>query len=267
LTFEFFPLRFHLVAREAIRFPQGIPGNRLRGVFGATLKRIASAEYYARVFEPKSEAGPSGLADPPRAFVFRARHLDGRTIASGEEFHFDVNVFDVRGDTVSCFIRVFSELAQAHLLRVDREAEPKRLDLDLPAAPVSKLRVDFLTPTELKSSDRIAERPEFPILFARIRDRLSTLSAVYGDGPLAIDFAGMGERATRVVLTQCEIRTAPVERRSGRTGQMHPVGGFMGSAEYVGELAEFLPFLDAAHWTGVGRQTVWGKGEIAVIRR
>jgi hypothetical protein len=39
----------------------------------------------------------------------------------------------------------------------------------------------------------------------------------------------------------------------------------MGSADYEGDLAEFLPFLEAARWTGVGRQTVWGNGEIHVI--
>jgi hypothetical protein len=41
-------------------------------------------------------------------------------------------------------------------------------------APVSKVRIEFLTPTELKSKDQIADVPEFPILFGRIRDRLST---------------------------------------------------------------------------------------------
>ena len=30
------------------------------------------------------------------------------------------------------------------------------------------------------------------------------------------------------------------------------------------ELARFLPWLQAAQWTGVGRQTVWGKGHIVV---
>jgi hypothetical protein len=29
-------------------------------------------------------------------------------------------------------------------------------------------------------------------------------------------------------------------------------------------LAEFVPFLRAARWTGVGRQTVWGNGEIGL---
>jgi hypothetical protein len=131
-------------------------------------------------------------------------------------------------------------------------------------APVSKVRIEFLTPTELKSKDQIADVPEFPILFGRIRDRLSTLSALYGRGPMAIDFAALGERAEAVRLAQCDIHPVSATRRSGRTGQTHPIGGFVGSAEYEGELAEFLPYLEAARWTGVGRQTVWGKGEIRV---
>jgi hypothetical protein len=262
LTFDFHPVRFHFVAQTRIRFPAGNPANILRGAFGATLKRITSAETYARIFEPKSQRGPSGLADPPRPFVFRARHLDGFTIDPGEAFHFDVNIFDVRGDTVSCFIQVFSEFGTAKLQRVDRASEPQRLCLDPGLTPLSKVRVEFLTPTELKSKDQIVERPEFPILFGRIRDRLSTLSALYGSGPLEIDFTETGERAARVRLAQCKIRPVSAERRSGRTGKTHPIGGFVGSAEYEGELAEFLPYLEAARWTGVGRQTVWGKGEI-----
>jgi hypothetical protein len=264
LTFDFLPLRFHFVAQTQIQFPRGNPANVLRGAFGATLKRTADAETYARIFEPKSRGGPSGLADPPRPFVFRARHLDGLTTAPGEAFHFDVNIFEVHGDTASCFIRVFSEFGAAELQRVDRASEPQRLSLDPALVSIPRARVEFLTPTELKSKDRIADRPEFPILFGRIRDRMSTLSALYGGGPLDIDFTAMGERAARVQLAQCDIRPAPAERRSGRTGQTHPIGGFIGSAEYEGELAEFLPYLEAARWMGVGRQTVWGKGEIAV---
>jgi len=43
-------------------------------------------------------------------------------------------------------------------------------------------------------------------------------------------------------------------------GQRHPLGGFVGEAEYEGELAEFLPYLRLGKWVGVGRQTVWGRG-------
>jgi hypothetical protein len=62
----------------------------------------------------------------------------------------------------------------------------------------------------------------------------------------------------------CDIQSVRVTRRSSRTGQRHPIGGFTGSAEYEGDLGEFLPYLEAARWTGVGRQTVWGNGEIAI---
>jgi hypothetical protein len=114
----------------------------------------------------------------------------------------------------------------------------------------------------LKSGDRLAARPEFSILFARLRDRISTLSAIYGHGPLEIDFRAMGARAARVALSRCDLTWHSTERRSSRTGQNHPIGGFTGEAEYEGDLAEFLPYLRAGQWTGVGRQTVWGKGEL-----
>ena len=86
---------------------------------------------------------------------------------------------------------------------------------------------------------------------------------LYGDGPLELDFRGFGERAARVKMTRYEISQVDVARRSSRTGQVHPIGGFVGEAEYEGDLGEFLPYLRAAKWTGVGRQTVWGKGEVS----
>ena len=85
-----------------------------------------------------------------------------------------------------------------------------------------------------------------------------------GGGPLEMDFRGFGERAAGVRMVECEVRSVAVERRSTRTGQRHPLGGFTGYARYEGDLAEFLPFLRAAEVTGVGRQTVWGNGEISV---
>jgi len=68
----------------------------------------------------------------------------------------------------------------------------------------------------------------------------------------------------RVRLAGSRLRWTETTRRSGKTGERHPFGGFTGEADYEGELAEFLPFLKAAQWTGVGRQTVWGKGEMEV---
>jgi hypothetical protein len=122
--------------------------------------------------------------------------------------------------------------------------------------------VEFLSPTELKHEGQVAARPRFDILFARIRDRVSALRELYGAGPLEIDFAGMGARAAEVRMAACGLERVDIERRSSRTGQSHPLGGFTGWADYEGALGEFLPYLEAARWTGVGRHAVWGKGEI-----
>jgi hypothetical protein len=124
------------------------------------------------------------------------------------------------------------------------------------------VRVRFVTPTELKGPQPLAGQPSFAVLASRIRDRLSTLRALYGNGPLDMDFRGFGERASRVKTTRHELTQVNVVRRSSRTGQVHSIGGFIGEAEYEGCLGEFIPYLRAAKWTGVGRQTVWGKGEI-----
>jgi hypothetical protein len=301
VRFAFFPLRFEFTARDPLFFPPGQAANTLRGALGVIFKRIACLPQcqvasqcnirqscpYAKVFEPTAHGeGPSGLADSPRPFVFRARHLDAQTIQPGQPFHFDLNVFSPDRAVLDGFVNTFAALAheglgpgrgKADLQSVRRVAvgslpektlcpgtEPVALDLaPLDSAPRS-IRVEFLTPTELKHDHCVSARPEFPILFARIRDRVATLRRLYGEGPLEIDFQGSGLRAATVRMTRCEGRRVEATRHSTRTGRSHSLGGFVGTAEYEGDLAEFLPYLEAARWTGVGRQSVWGKGEIAI---
>jgi hypothetical protein len=264
LRLELYPLRVSFVAREAIEFPRGKAGNTLRGALGTVLRRV---EYAPR-------RGPSGLSDPPQPFVLRASHLDGRRVRAGEEFYFDLNLFDLSAFAV--VVQGLRELTTlgarrgpVELKRVassvdgDEQLSPISLDLES-TREVRRLRVRFVTPTELKSEQQIVARPQFGVLAARIRDRISTLRELYGPGPLEIDFRRFGERAAAVRMTCCEMAHIEVERRSSRTGQRHSIGGFVGTAEYEGDLTEFVPFLRAAEWTGVGRQTVWGKGQIAV---
>lgn len=258
MTFELLACRFRLTARQSIRFPPGRAGNVVRGALGTILRRLACAEDYARIFEPRSQgAGPSGLADWPRPFVIRAAALDGQTLKPGDPFSFDLNLFNTHAPTLGHFTKAFAEWAC--LLSVEQTAVT--VDLSPGSEPVSRIRVKFQTPTELKTADGLATA-EFAVLLARVRDRLSTLRGLYGAGPLDIDFRGLAERAQSVKALRCELKRLAVERRSSRTGQRHGIGGFIGSAEYEGELAEFLPYLTAAHWTGVGRHCTWGNGQI-----
>lgn len=262
---------------------------------GAAVGRTQSPPQAEGLPEEALGNGPSGLADWPRPFVFRGSHLDGQTVRTGSTFHFDVHLFDLREPTIPYFVLTFLELAQTGLgpgrskaelkgvyqldlegrtvgclydgsvLRAEEQPRPSLISLVPRGEPVDEVRVEFVSPTELKHANGLVSRPDFGILFARVRDRVSTLTALYGAGPLDIDFKAMGERAERVEMTRCDVFHVDVERTSSRTGQRHPIGGFAGAAEYEGDLTEFVPYLEAAVYAGVGRQTTFGNGEIRLF--
>jgi hypothetical protein len=320
-AFHLYPLRFRQATpRVRALSRRAWSPNTLRGAFGAALKH-KDADAYARYFAPTAPrgAGPSGLANPPRPFVFRfASEAVGLNLFTTREPAIDL-LTDVMGE-------LGFELIEAPILLC--------LSLAPSPKPISRLRVRFLTPTELgratgglktqttgsheanggasrpdeflapsrkggdenydsrpyearlphrapigtQATDAAAklqsaptsrresgdDAPEFGILARRIRDRISTLRALYGSGPLDIDFKAFGECAAHIQMTRCEVSRVEAERVSKGTGQRHSLGGLTGFAEYEGELAAFLPYLEAARYTGVGRQTVWGKGEISV---
>jgi hypothetical protein len=284
-TFEFYRFRFHFRALDVLHFPQGKSANVVRGAFGAVLRDTVPAEVYSRLFEPGVSLGPapSGLADWPRPFILRVAHLDGLTIPAGDTLFLDAHVFDLHRPALPYFQAALAHLAEkglgpghgrAALERTealdlfDSEREsgsPNVAVLDPEPQCLCTVTVQFRTPTELKAGGELAAKPEFAILFRRLRDRISTLRALYGQGPLEIDFQAMGERAARVRMRHCQLNWEQVNRRSGRTVQVHSIGGFTGEAVYEGELAEFLPWLKAGRWVGVGRQTVWGKGDVRVV--
>lgn len=295
------PLRFTLRAIDPLRFPPSGAANALRGLIGLTLRAAVCPPGctppalcpqrrtcpYARLFDPVPQNSPSGFLSPPRPYVLRALALSGRTVEPGETWFFDLYLFDTRpphlaGPLLASLHAVShegiglgrgrAELTRAEVLdgaaqpahSLDVAAEPRilRLPLEPLREPVHRVRIRFVTPTELKLSGQTVSQAEFGPLFARLRDRISLLRALYGEGPLPVDFQALGRRAAAVRLVRSDLAFARASRRSSRTGQVHPLGGFLGEAEYEGDLREFLPYLKAGWWTGVGRQTVWGKGAI-----
>ena len=304
-SFQVWPFRFHFIASESVFFPEGKASNVLRGAFGSIFRKLAcipecseakSCEIahqcpYALVFEPRQQwkgtQGPSGFADWPRPFVFRALHLDGRRFSRSQEFYFDLILFEPPAKLLPYFVLVFQQLAEAglgssrgraSLSKVDdisnrallydehrlinRDVPGLEFHFDRSSDPIHQLTVKFLTPTEFKSGGKLVRQPEFSVLLARLRDRISNLRAIYPGGSLDVDFESLGRAAKQIRIVNSTLRHVQVERRSSRTGQHHSIGGFTGSVLYEGELAPFLPFLHAGEWTGVGRQTVWGKGSL-----
>lgn len=280
-------LTFEFTALGDLSFPSLLSANILRGALGVLSRKLACRPdcagattcperatcLYARVFEPSSPlALPSGLANIPRPFVFRARHLDGLRVGPGEQFRFGMNLFTPEPLVPPHLKRTFAALeeyglgpARTRVRLLGMDSEHCSVDLATGDGKVASVRVEFLTPTELKTHGALATEPHFPALFARVRDRVSTLQTLYGSGADTRDFRGLGERAELVRMTACQVRTNSTTRHSTRTGQTHDLAGFTGTASYEGDLTEFLPWLYAAQATGVGRHCVWGQGEIRVL--
>jgi hypothetical protein len=170
------------------------------------------------------------------------KELAGRSFAAGESIEFGIHVFDAS---------LLEELGASRFYRID-------LDLAARFPATDRIELRFVTPTEIRGW----AAPEFGPLFARLRDRISLLRSFYGGGPLDIDFKGMGERGRGLRFVSSDLETESASRRSTSQGTRHPLGGFLGSVIYEGNLNEFLPFLAAGEFTGVGKYTVWGQGEI-----
>ena len=233
----------------------------IRGALGFALPE--------RLFRPHADSGPSGLRELPRPFVLRVRELDGAAIEPGESFEIGLNLFDpaLRPN----FEQAFAAVAAAGLgparVKLDCDGFAYReagVDLFTPE-PCAMLEVRFLAPCELKGWDGAGLTP-FGVLLARVRDRIAVLSQAYGEGALDLDFKAFGERARAIATTDGALDRVRGERTSARSGQTHPLSGFTGAVRYTGELGEFVPWLRGAALAGVGRQTVWGHGEIAVSR-
>jgi CRISPR-associated endoribonuclease Cas6 len=301
LRFEFEALSpIHFPEGKASNILRGALGSILRKII--CLPECGGPEccpqadcFYTRAFSPKLKDGPSGLADPPRPFLLRATQFDGQTLSPGARFCFDLHLFLRDKEAIPYFVLALRQTmvdglgpgrATVRLLHVDalnRErqvvqrlyendqllsSEPNWFEVvneadDLPAT-LDKVQVQFLTPTELKHAGQLVKEPRFSVLWARLRDRLAALRLLYGDGGRWEDMSSLNALAEEIQIVTQQLHWIDLERKSSRTRQTHPLGGFVGTVEYQGELTSFHSWLRSASWVGVGRQCLWGKGWLEI---
>jgi len=307
---RFCPLRFSFRAEKQVFFPEGKAGNVLRGALGNILRKIVCVPHcldtahcpepdcsFRRIFSPRLEIGPSGLADPPRPFVLRAAHLDGLHIAAGEIFSFDIHLFSQDPEAISLIILAMRQAFVAglgpgrppvRLESVERLGEesnsvekiyangrmlvmvPEFLSITCSSKsiPCRELTLQFVTPTALKHEGRLLRKEApFAVVWGRLRDRLSALRLLYGEGAFAADsFAELNQMAAEnVEAIKQDLRWIETRRRSSRTGQTHPLEGFIGEVTYAGNLDPFVPWIHAGFWAGIGSHAVWGFGAVAAV--
>jgi hypothetical protein len=295
-------LRFR--ALDPIHFPPGKAANTLRGALGLALSASGEAERLFSLPSASSRPSGFLNPPSPFLLRTQALDADPPYHEPGSIFYFDIHVFPRDPSIVETIADAFlhysaegigpakgrMELVSLSCLSADRaesvldpasapEYRTARVSkrtgaskpIDLPLIPVagapsiSCVHIAFTTPTELKHQSFIAAQPDFDILFMRLSGRISALQTLYGPTPLDLDFESLIEQSREVRLVDFALEHRAVSRRSSRTGQVHPIGGFLGVAVYEGPLRELLPWLRAGYWTGVGRQTTWGKGVIDIV--
>lgn len=241
--------------------------------------------------------------DIPRPFVFRAPQTKETRFEHGERFEFGLVLIGCAFDFLPHFVLSFRELADQGL-GLNRakcilecvenvglssngtgRARPvynAAAQLFCNTRPVSvgrwiskrlsqfpsagqRVTIRFLTPTLLRAEGEIIRRPEFHHIFKRLRDRINALCAFFGDGPLDVDFRGLGERAERVRAVSSQIEWVERFRTSSKTHQRHELSGFVGGATYEGNLMEFLLWLLLGELVHVGKHAAWGNGWYRIL--
>lgn len=136
--------------------------------------------------------------------------------------------------------------------------------LQLAATPVPnsvrRLHFTFHTPTHLVTNGRALLRPDFPVLVQRLIERVSSLSAQYGQAELDLDFEALMDEARHVLLVEDCTRWEPVRSYSQRQGRDLSLGGFVGEATFRGRVDKLLPLLIWGQLTHVGKEATKGNG-------
>ena len=272
MDFTILPARLEFEAIDEVYFPTGQETNVFRSAFGKALRRVCTRTY-ARIFEPTWADGPSGYRNPPRPFVLRSATSVGH-ICAHETFSASFFLFDSVEPPWRELAEAFELAAASGLgpsrgrakLQIFQQADRAgALSLPLQAGDrLGRLRLSFVTPTELKGEGDIRVDPDFPTLTHRLAERVWALGRRYQDWPPEWDYRVLLDLGRTVRLLDWKWDFRDSSRYSRHTGQRHSIGGFTGWAEYEGPVGAFLPLLEIGRWTGVGRQTVWGKGEIRV---
>lgn len=161
-----------------------------------------------------------------------------------------------------------------------------------PEASVEAVEVEFLTCARVVQQGHMRVAVAFPLLFGALLRRTALLMYAHGGGgtlPLtagrAVDvlavvryfYARMAQQAEerqairdafgmaeQVTMTSHSLRWEDWERYSTRQDTHMKLGGVIGPVRYHGPLGAFLPYLRLGEYIHVGKNTVFGLGQMAV---
>jgi hypothetical protein len=143
------------------------------------------------------------------------------------------------------------------------------------ALPETQVALRFLTPTRLTEAGQLVHGPQPAVLLRRLAERVDALEEVYGgqEGGFLAAAGEVGQPAhvpgrwytvaasADLQMAQQEVRWIDTRSYSSRQRRTLPIGGFIGTACYVGTLSQVLrELLVWGELLNVGKNTVKGDG-------
>ncbi|NLH40172.1 MAG: CRISPR system precrRNA processing endoribonuclease RAMP protein Cas6 [Elusimicrobia bacterium] len=249
---------------------------------------------YKRIFEPSlpADIAPSGLKNIPRPFIFTHTYEEREIIYPGESFNIGINIFGWAVEHYNEFIKTIEEIGKEgigplrgkFLLRnvysMDGENNKKIIYdkngmIKNPVSfgftnnfkPVStQFKIIFNTPTKIIYDAKPIYNPDFYHIFSRLRDRISSISYFHNNTDLEENYRALEEDSMNVKTLTSRWNFVEVRRRSSRTKQLQDLSGIVGYGIYdfltLDRAEMFYPWIKIGELVNVGKNSVWGMGEI-----
>jgi len=130
---------------------------------------------------------------------------------------------------------------------------------------ISTVTLEFLTPLRLKEKGDLVTHLTFPLLWERLRQRLTLLAAFYGNCVQEPDLSHLSAPAEAVSLKESRLSWYDWQRYSSRQRELMKLGGLKGSITFRGDLRPFLPYLRLGELVNLGQGTTFGLGRYRLI--
>lgn len=129
---------------------------------------------------------------------------------------------------------------------------------------IGSLKATLQTPLRLKQNNRLNLDLPFHVLIRACLRRVAALEEAYGGGEPDLNYRGLVKRAELVTVRESRIRWQQLFRWSNRQRKKISLSGLGGAITYSGDLTEFMPILRYCEQVNVGKQTVFGLGNITI---
>jgi len=254
---------------------------------------------FKKIFEPKRKHGePARIRNVPPPYLVEPPDSEKELFKAKEEIIFYLILFGRIVEYLPYFIFAFEllgnigigkgrgkfDIKEARAIRneevvniydgVTKTLNNKRLPIhfeNLGFSETDLIKVKFLTPTHIKSEDRVlhsAQDLTFSRFLKAVFNRISSLSYFYGEKKFDWDYKGLLKEAEKIktVEEKSYLKWAEIPRYSVRKDREDLLAGIIGEIIYSGEnLRLFLPYLKFGEYAHVGNRTTFGLGKYVVI--